>query len=280
MQNVSLYIPCYNVESSIASCLDAVFKQTYPIDQVLLIDDGCRDRTLEFAAPYPVQIIRHEVNKGLAAARNTAVRHARNDLVASLDADCVAAPDWLEQLLPLLTDERVAIAGGRLVETVLDSLGDRWRQAHMTQDWGEQLVRNPSFMFGNNTIIRKAVFEQIGGYNEQLRTNGEDADLSRKIMAAGYDAIYEPAAIVEHLRCDTIRSILENYWRYWRFGTPAYFGEVKFWIFARYQYHHFKYHFLREFVRDLQSKQYELLMLDVLLPFYMIYRDFQTVFKL
>ncbi|MBW4694499.1 MAG: glycosyltransferase family 2 protein [Lyngbya sp. HA4199-MV5] len=278
MHKISLYIPCYNVEDYIASCIEAVLKQTYAVDEILLIDDGCRDRTLDLAAHYPVRVIRHEVNKGLAAARNTAFHHARNELVASLDADCVPDPHWLERLVPLFDDETVAIAGGRLVETVLDSVADRWRKSHMTQDWGEAVVKNPSFMFGNNTLIRKAALKQIGGYNEQLRTNGEDADLSGRLMAAGYNAMYEPGAIVSHKRCDTVPSILDNYWRYWRFGSRAAFDRVQLKPFLRYQYQHFR-QFVDVFNHDWQRRHYELLWLDMLLPFYMLYRDSQTVLQ-
>lgn len=278
MPKISLYIPCYNVDAYIASCIEAVQNQTYPVDEILLVDDGCRDRTLEIAARYPVRIIRHEGNKGLAAARNTAFHHARNELVASLDADCVPDAHWLERLVPLFDDETVAIAGGRLVETVLESVADRWRKSHMTQDWGELRVRNPSFMFGNNNIIRKTCLEQVGGYNEQLRTNGEDADLSGRLMAAGYTAVYEPGAIVNHLRRDTVPSLLDNYWRYWCFGSRAYFDRFRLKTFLRYQYHHFR-QFVDVLNHDWQRRNYDLLWLDVLLPFYMLYRDSQALLQ-
>ncbi|MBW4472823.1 MAG: glycosyltransferase [Stenomitos rutilans HA7619-LM2] len=279
MPKISLYIPCYNVEAYIASCIEGVLKQTYPVDEILLIDDGCRDRTLDIASRYPVRVIRHEVNKGLAAARNTAFHHARNELVASLDADCVPDPHWLERLVPLFEDETVAIVGGRLVETVLDSVADRWRKAHMTQDWGELRVKNPSFMFGNNNLIRKSFLEQVGGYNEQLRTNGEDADLSRRLMTAGCTAIYEPGAIVSHLRRDTVPSILDNYWRYWCFGSRVDFGHFQPKTFLRHQQHHFQRQLVDVVKHDWQQRDYELLWLDILLPFYMLYRDSQAVLK-
>ena len=82
--------------------------------------------------------------------------------MASIDADCVARPDWLETLMGCLEDERVAGAGGRLIETRCLSLPDRWRTSHMRQDWGEEFVANPPFLFGNNTLFRKAALEKAG----------------------------------------------------------------------------------------------------------------------
>src|SRR5215218_6489486 len=69
MPPVSLYIPCYNVERFIARCIEGALAQTHSVDEILIIDDGCKDDTLKIAAKYPVRIIRHPVNKGLSAAR-------------------------------------------------------------------------------------------------------------------------------------------------------------------------------------------------------------------
>ncbi|MEL6499849.1 MAG: glycosyltransferase [Cyanobacteria bacterium J06635_13] len=276
MTKVSLYIPCYNVGEFIESCIQAVLQQTHPVAEILLIDDGCVDRTIEIAQKYPVKIIKHPVNKGLAAARNTAFKNAQHELVASLDADCVADPLWLETLLSHLEDPQVAIVGGKLVESVLDSQADRWRESHMTQNWGERILKNPLFMFGNNNVIRKSVIEQIGYYNESMRTNGEDSDISKRIRAAGFDAVYDHNALVKHRRYDSLASILDTYWRHWRFGSRSYFGEPSPKEVLRNAYHHLLSRTPALLGKDWRDRRYELLALDLLVPGYMIYRDLRT----
>ena len=88
-QKVSLYIPCYNGEEHIAACIEGVLNQFRKPDEIFVIDDGSTDRTAEIAENYPqVTVIRHEENKGLAAARNSAIAASTGDYVASLDADC------------------------------------------------------------------------------------------------------------------------------------------------------------------------------------------------
>ncbi len=273
---ISLYIPCYNVEEYLARAIEGVLRQSYGVDEVLIIDDGSRDRTLEIASCYPVQVVRHERNRGLAAARNTAFRSARNDLVAALDADCVPEPDWLEKLVPLLEQKAVAAAGGRLVETVQRSVADRWRRAHMPQEWGDRHIVNPRFMFGNNLVVRKSVLEEVGWYRESLRTNGEDVDISARIRARGYQFVYEPAAVVKHLRHDTVRSVLDAYWRWWRYGVRAYSNGIRLRSVLGHLVHvHFRTTFLGLVKQDLRSKEYELLWLDALALLYMPYRDIQ-----
>jgi glycosyltransferase involved in cell wall biosynthesis len=271
---ISLYIPCYNVEAYLAAVLEGALKQTCPADEILVVDDGSKDRTCEIAAHYPVKIVRHERNRGLAAARNTGLRTARNELVAWLDADCLPDPRWLEILDGTLSSERVEMVGGRLIETVLTSVADRWRRAHMPQDWGEARVHNPKFMFGNNGLGRKSAIEETGGYNEQFRTNGEDVDLSQRLRARDYRFVYEPSAIVSHLRRDSVQSILSAYWRWWRSGVNAYANGVRLRsVVATFYRAHLGTSFVERVRRDLRKRDFELLPLDFLALGYMPYRD-------
>jgi glycosyltransferase involved in cell wall biosynthesis len=271
---VSLYIPCYNVEAYLAPVLEGVLKQTLALDEILVIDDGSKDRTREIAARYPVTVVRHEHNRGLAAARNTGILRARNDLVAWLDADCVPDPKWLEILTGALAGENVVMVGGRLVESVQRSLADRWRRAHMPQDWGATRLSNPKFMFGNNGLGRKAAIEEAGGYNERFTTNGEDVDISQRLRARGRDFVYEPSATVSHLRRDTVTSVLNAYWRWWRCGVNAYANGVRLRsVVATFCRAHFGTSFLELVGRDLKQREFELLPLDVLALGYMPYRD-------
>jgi len=276
---VSLYIPCLNVEGYIAPVLEGVLHQSLPVDEILIVDDGSTDRTVEIAGRYPVTIVRHERNRGLAPARNTGFLRSRNDLVAALDADCVPDATWLETLVSAMANPSVALAGGKLVETRLDSVADRWRQSHMPQDWGDARIVNPKFVFGSNTVARKSAVDEVGGYDERMRTNGEDVDLSQRLRARGHDFIYEPAALVRHLRRDSVASVLSAYWRWWRFGVNAYADGVRLSSIAATFYRaHFRTSFLQCAAKDLRERKFGLLPLDLLVPVYMPYRDLRLYF--
>ena len=273
MTRISLYVPCCNAERHLARTIEGALRQAYPPDEILIIDDGCTDRTLEIAARYPVRMVRHGGNKGLAAARNTGLRNSSHELVAALDADCVPEADWLEKLVAVLDDPSVAIAGGMLREGVLVSVADRWRQAHMPQDWGSKRLLNPRFVFGNNVIVRKSVVKEVGWYKEEFRTNGEDSDISRRIRAKGYNTFYEPAARVTHLRQDTVRSVMATFWRWHWTGTD---GMKLRSMLGRALYIHLGTNVFEFVKQDLRRRNPSLLGLDLLTLLYLPYFDFRA----
>ncbi len=277
MTKISVYIPSYNVAQYLAPCIDALLSQTLAADEILVIDDGSRDASAEIAARYPgVTLIRQSGNRGLAAARNTAMRAARNELVASIDADCVAAPSWLAELTRHLADPAIVGVGGKLLEGTQRNLADRWRAVHMPQNWGDAPVRGPRFLFGCNTLFRKSVVLAVGGYDERMRTNGEDTDLCARLREKNCEFLYVPSAQATHLRHDTTSSILDTYWRWWRFGVNAYaHGPRLRSVLGHAIFVHFGYNFLGPLRKDIQARRWNLAAFDFLVLAYFPYRDFR-----
>lgn len=277
MERISVYIPAYNCAEFLSRAIEGLLAQSLPAAEILVIDDGSRDATPEIVGKYPaVKLIRHAKNRGLGAARNTAFQTAQCDLVASLDADCVADPEWLSRLARHFADPKVAGVGGRLIEGNRRKLADRWRTAHMPQDWGELPLRNPKFLFGCNNIFRKQAVLDAGGYDEAMRTNGEDTDMSRRLRENGGDLLYDPEARATHLRHDTVRSILDTYWRWWRFGVRAYANEVRLRsVVGHALFVHFRSTFLGLVKKDLAAGRLDLLPLDLAVLGYFPYRDFR-----
>ncbi|MGA8073960.1 MAG: glycosyltransferase [Candidatus Acidiferrales bacterium] len=217
---ISAYIPCYNVERYIGPTIEAMLAQTRPPDEFLIIDDGCTDGTLDIAAKYPVRIIRHEKNRGLAAGRNTAFANSQHELVAAMDSDAVAEKHWLESLHEAFNDPRVVGSGGRLLEKYREGAANAWRAAYMSQDLGETRIEiewpSPKRLGGFGTLYRKSAVLAAGGYDEQYRTNYEDVDLCIRLLQAGHKMVFEPRAVAHHFRQDTVRSLLRTSWR-WEF---------------------------------------------------------------
>ncbi len=277
MTKVSVYIPAHNVRDFLAAAIESLLAQSLPPDEILVIDDGSRDDTPGIARRYPhVTLVSHDTNRGLAAARNTAMRTARNELVASLDADCVAVPSWLAELERGLTDPKIAGAGGKLTEGVQRTTSDRWRAVHMPQHWGDVPLRNPAFLFGCNNLFRKSAILSVGGYDERMRTNGEDTDICARLREKGWEFLYAPSAQAIHKRRDTTASILATYWRWWRFGVNAYAqGPRLRSVLGHAVFVHFRYNFLNALRMDVKARRWELAAFDFFIPVYFPYRDFR-----
>ena len=215
--NVSLYIPCYNAGKYIERCIQSVLAQSYPIQTILVVDDGSTDSTQAIVARFPqVKLIQHSENRGLAAARNTAWQNLVSEYIANLDADCVAESNWLENLMSNIenADSKLAGVGGKLVELNQKGVANRWRITHMSQHWGDERIRNPKWVYGSNSVYLRSALVAVNGYRENYRTNYEDLDLSRRLYEKGSTLFYDPAAKVNHLRNDSIQSILYTRWRW------------------------------------------------------------------
>lgn len=218
MKKVSVYIPCFNAEKHIERCIKSVLRQTYFIDEILIIDDGCSDKTIEKASKYSVKILRNKKNKGLAFSRNKGILKAKNEFAASIDVDVVLDKKWLENLMKDFTSDKIAGACGNLEEHYKKRTADLWRLIHMKQNWGKKRVINPEFLFGSNCVFRKDAVKNVGLYNIKYRTNYEDVDISNRLKANGYKLIYEPNAKAMHLKKDSVISVLKSSWNWTLFS--------------------------------------------------------------
>jgi glycosyltransferase involved in cell wall biosynthesis len=177
MPNVSVIIPAYNAEAFIADTVRSVLDQTYQDFEVIVVDDGSQDGTLAALEPFHARVHVHtQVNGGVARARNTGVSLASGEFIAFLDADDLWLPQKLERQLafsaaPMTFTDRFNIgARGDLPEI----------QSAVTPMQGgdvfEALLREGNFITNTSVVMRRALFERMGGFYTGL--NGtEDWDL-------------------------------------------------------------------------------------------------------
>ncbi len=94
---ISVVIPSYNAEKTIRKCIDSLSRQTFRGDFEIILADSSGDLTAEVvSADYPrVKLIRFEKKTDPGTARNAGVKQAKGEVIAFIDADCEAAPDWI-----------------------------------------------------------------------------------------------------------------------------------------------------------------------------------------
>ncbi|WP_298653208.1 glycosyltransferase [uncultured Proteiniphilum sp.] len=112
---VSVIIPVYNGEQYVESCLDNIMAQTYKNLDIIVVDDGSTDRSAAIARKYPVNLIRHEKNQGLSAARNTGIDAAKGEYIHFMDVDDGINTDYYKEMVKAITETGADIACGGMV---------------------------------------------------------------------------------------------------------------------------------------------------------------------
>ena len=177
MANVSVIIPAYNAEAFMADTVKSVLNQTYQDLEIIVVDDGSKDGTLAALEQFGSGIrVHQQPNGGVARARNTGVGLAKGSWVAFLDADDLWLPEKLERQLaiasaPMSYTDRLNIGSrGDLPE--LQSVVTRMHDG----DLFLPLLREGNFITNTSVMIRRELFEKLGGFYTGL--NGtEDWDL-------------------------------------------------------------------------------------------------------
>ena len=138
-EKVTFYVPVYNAEKTIDLCIRSIIDQSYPVDEIIIIDDNSNDKTSELISKYSnTKIIKKEINLGLGHNRKLGIKNSLNDIVASIDSDVVLDKKWLETILPKLKNKNIAMCGGNMIEKYADNKINAWRKKYYSQNWGNK----------------------------------------------------------------------------------------------------------------------------------------------
>jgi hypothetical protein len=158
LEPVTFYLPAYNVERYIRDTIEHVFLQDYPITEFFVVNDGSQDASVAIAREYPVTILHHAENLGLAAARNTALVEARGAWLLSVDTDARPEPPYVRSVMleAETRDKNTAAIGGMLIEDFQEAPPDKWRARVMAQQHGPVRQCPPWFLYGSTMCIERA----------------------------------------------------------------------------------------------------------------------------
>ncbi len=185
---VSVVIPIYNAEAYLQETLDSILAQTYPDIEVVAVDDGSTDRSLNILAQYPRNlVIVKQANSGPAAARNRGVREASGRWIAFLDADDLWREDKIEKQVKICRNYKWSYTDAVFIGGVNNGRRDSEFTSKYQGDILEQLVQS-NFVGTSSLLIDRQTFLSSGGFNEQLKAI-EDWELWIRIAsqhAIGY----------------------------------------------------------------------------------------------
>lgn len=194
MPLISVIIPVYNGERTIKETVKSVLDQSFTDLEIILINDGSQDGTLEVV--YSIKDSRLKVfsfeNAGVAVSRNRGVERACGEYIAFLDADDLWTQDKLAAQLTALQHNPQAAVAYSLVDYI-DEMGDFLHHGHRIKINGnayQQMLVENLLENGSNPLIRREAIIEVGGFDGSL-TPAEDWDMWLR-LAAGYEFVAVP----------------------------------------------------------------------------------------
>lgn len=209
---LSVIIPHYNGARYLPPCFNALRAQTYPHLEIILVDNGSTDESLELTRrDFPeVKILETGQNLGYAAV-NFALAHAQGDIIIPLNNDTEVAPGWAQALVNALQayPDAGVVASKMLLfdrRDTLHSAGDGFgtngipiNRGVWQKDWGQ--FDADTYIFGacgGAAAYRRTMLADIGFFDEDYFMYLEDVDLNWRAQMAGYRAVFAPDAVVYH----------------------------------------------------------------------------------
>lgn len=235
---VSVTIVTWNSGPDLRRCLDSIAAQTRAVDEVVVVDNASSDESRAVARSHAVvsALEENRDNRGFAAGQNQAIRRARGDWILTLNPDVVLGPGFVATLLERAKEHaeadgtgqdvratprlgtlcgkllRLGAGGARLDPPVLDSTGIAFTRSFRHLDRGSDEPDRgqwdePGLVFGATAaaaLYRREMIEDVsvGGefFDEVFFAYREDADVAWRAQLLGWDALYVPAAVAEHVR--------------------------------------------------------------------------------
>jgi len=224
--SISIIIPAYNEEKVIANTIEALISEDYPKKEIVMVNDGSTDKTLEVANRYKNQIkVLSKENGGKATAMNYAIRYCSGEIIVVVDADTIIGVGSLKQLVQGFKSEKVAAVAGNIKIRNANNLITKCQSLEYIASI--QVVRRVFDYFGSIPIVpgalgafRKSALIESGLYDKS--TIVEDFDCTLKVAKSGFTVSGTVKAIAYTEAPDTLKDFIKQRQRWFRGNLQVY----------------------------------------------------------
>ena len=267
---VSVIVLNWNGKQYLETCLSSLERQTYRSIEIILVDNGSIDGSIEFVKKkFPgVLILSHYENLGFAEGVNSGIMISKGKFIATINNDAEADEKWIENLVKVIEeDQKIGCCGSKMMRyhkrNIIDSAGiviyqngnayDRGREE---EDIGQYDIQEEIFgACAGAALYRRKMLNEIGFFDKEYFAYFEDVDLSFRLHLFGWKCIFVPDAVVYHMHSATSRSSspfkifyiernkLWNMWKYF----PVYIFLIQF-PFTNIHYFRYLILFFKNFI--------------------------------
>jgi cellulose synthase/poly-beta-1,6-N-acetylglucosamine synthase-like glycosyltransferase len=239
LPKVSVIIPAYNEEKSIARTIESIIASDYPKNkfEIIVVDDGSKDKTLEIAKKYKSKIVKifTKKNGGKGTALNFALKKVTGEIIFSMDADTFAAPRSVREMTRYFKNPEVmSVSPSMLIYQPKGPLQRIQQAEYLFGLFIRKAFSSVNAIHvtpGAFSAYRKTFFDKYGGYDEKNIT--EDLEMSLRIQYMGYNIEYSPESpaytiapnkfkplLIQRRRWYT--GLMRNTWKYKGIFQPKY----------------------------------------------------------
>ncbi len=217
-QPVSALILSHNSEQFLSGTVQKIQAQTYPIQELWILDDASSDQSFHIAIRLVKRVYQNPSQKGRGHMRSLSIEGSTHPFILSCDAAVHPTQDCLEKGMAHFKDARVAAVFGRLEDRQTNpSYIHRWRKRYLLGQEKTYPYTDKASLQTGAVIFRKAAILEVGNFNKNY-VQAEDKELGERLLKASWKIVYDPNMLAELQSQDSILSLLE---RYWRWNSPA-----------------------------------------------------------
>jgi len=197
---ISVVMPNLNSASTIGKALEAAFASRYRNFEVVVVDDGSDDNSIEIIEKYPCRLIELNGHHGTSKARNTGALKSKGDYIFFIDSDCLLKEDTFSIVNRTINslDDNVVIGGTYSCEPYDRGFFNKF-QAVFVNYFETRWPDRPDYIAAHAMIIKREAFIKSGGFPERFMPIIEDVEFSHRLKRQGYRLIINPEIEVRHI---------------------------------------------------------------------------------
>lgn len=216
---ISIIIPNLNGACTLRQCLSAVTTLNDSAYEVVVVDDGSQDNSVEIIGEFPCRLIQLDQQSGASRARNVGAENSHGAILFFTDSDCVVQPDTLNKIRHIMDAHPSDIViGGTYTPQPYDS---RFFSRFQSVFINHSETRNPlapDYLASHALVINATIFRNSGGFAEDFLPILEDVEFSHRLRQTGKQLLIDPQLQVQHIFNYSLIDSLRNAYRktkYW-----------------------------------------------------------------